>query len=113
MSLDSQESVLTDHELLAVTVGDGERGRGGLDVEVEAPGEGVQVGQVGGTRPGDPLPELVLVGGVGASIAAKDPIRLARVFISGQADATRPVVSRWASFRVYQLAEQELGGLAR
>jgi hypothetical protein len=33
VSPDSQESVLTDHELLAVTVGDGERGRGGIDVD--------------------------------------------------------------------------------
>ncbi len=35
------------------------------DVEVEAAGEGVQMGQVGGAGVGDPLPELVLVAGVG------------------------------------------------
>jgi hypothetical protein len=36
----------------SVVVREGDRSRGGLDVKVEAPGEGMQVGQVGGTRPG-------------------------------------------------------------
>jgi hypothetical protein len=41
----------------AVVVGEGERGGGSLDVQVEAAGEGVQVGQVRIARAGDPLPE--------------------------------------------------------
>jgi hypothetical protein len=45
--------------------GQGERGGGGLDVEVQAAGEGMDVRQVSGPRVDDPLPEPVLVGGVG------------------------------------------------
>src|ERR1700761_8194687 len=35
--------------------------RGGLDVQVQAVGEGVQVGKVSGPRLGDPLAELTVV----------------------------------------------------
>jgi hypothetical protein len=46
-------------------VREGERGGGGLDVQVEAAGEGVQVGQVGGVRAGGPLLEPGVVAWVG------------------------------------------------
>jgi len=39
----------------SVVVREGERGGGGLDVQVKAAGEGVHVGQVCGARAGDPL----------------------------------------------------------
>ena len=42
-----------------------ERGRGSLDVQVEAAGEGMDVGQVGGARVSDPLPEPCVVARVG------------------------------------------------
>ena len=48
-----------------VVVRHGECGRGGLDVEVQAAGEGVQVGQVCGAGAGDPLPEPGVVARVG------------------------------------------------
>ena len=48
-----------------VVVRERDRGGGGLDVEAEAAGVGVQVRQVSGPCVGDPLPEPVLVGGVG------------------------------------------------
>jgi hypothetical protein len=50
----------------AVVVRKGERRGGGLDVEVEAAGEGVDVGQAGDACVGDPLPELVVVARVGS-----------------------------------------------
>ena len=45
----------------AVVVRHRDRGRGSLDVQVEAAGEGVHVGQVGLAGIGDSLPELVAV----------------------------------------------------
>jgi hypothetical protein len=48
-----------------VVVRERERGGGGLDVEFQAAGEGVHVRQAGSARVGDPLAELVLIGGVG------------------------------------------------
>ena len=65
-----------------VTVREGERGGGGLDVQVQSAGEGMELGQVSGPCPGDPLLEPLLVPGIGASMAAKEPIRAARAFIS-------------------------------
>ena len=49
----------------SVVVREGERGGGGLDVQVQAAGEGVQVGRVGGARAGDPLLEPGVVAWVG------------------------------------------------
>jgi hypothetical protein len=49
-----------------VVVREGESGGGGLDVEVQAASEGVQLGQVSSPRLSNPLRELLLVGGVGA-----------------------------------------------
>ena len=74
-----------------VVVRERERGGGGLDVEFEAAGEGVQVRQVGGagvrrsTARASPRWR-----GRGSSMAAKDPIRLARAFISGHATTAGP-----------------------
>jgi hypothetical protein len=49
----------------SVVVREGERGGGGLDVQVEAAGEGVHEGQVGGARVGDPLAEPGVVARAG------------------------------------------------
>ena len=48
----------------AVVMREGKRRRGGLDVDFEAFGKGVDVGQVGGARVGDPLPEETVVAGI-------------------------------------------------
>jgi hypothetical protein len=77
----------------AVVMQERDRGGGGLEVEFESAGERVQVRQVSGPRGGDPLPQLLLVGKVGTSIEAKEPIRSSRAVISGQADASRSAVS--------------------
>jgi hypothetical protein len=45
----------------AVVVREGERCRDGLNIEVQAAGEGVQVGKVGGPGLGDPLLEPAVV----------------------------------------------------
>jgi len=76
-----------------------DRGGGGLDIEVEAAREAVQVRQVGGPRVGIHCWSFSSLAGSGLSMAAKDPIRLARAFISGQADASRTAVSRCPSVR--------------
>jgi hypothetical protein len=62
----------------AVVVRQGERGGGSLDVQVEAPGEGVQVREINGVGGGDPLLKMTGVvrvrgqqGGEGADEAGQ------------------------------------------
>ena len=55
----------------SVVVRKGERGGGGLDVQVQAAGEGVHVGQVRIPRGGDPLAEPGVVARVGSQQAGE------------------------------------------
>ena len=84
----------------AVVMRQRERRRGGLDVQVEAAGEGVDVGQAGRARGGDPLrQEAASLPGFGASRAAKELISPARAVISVQAAVMPASVSCWPAVR--------------
>ena len=83
----------------AVVMRQRERCWDGLDVQVQAAGEGVQVRQVSFAGAGDPLLEPGLVSTAGVSISAKERIRTARVVISGQAPWRLASVSCWPAVR--------------
>jgi len=79
----------------AVVVREGERGGSGLAVQVEAAGEGVQVGRLAARAAVIHFCRRLALRGSGVSRPAKERTRLARAVISGQAAVSPVRISCW------------------